>query len=229
MELMMENVIKVSEIKTTSTKELAMLYRVNNKIPLADVLGDEGNHKIPASTAIFNMSSARDCSSLKLGLCKAQKQNAKCYAFKAEVMYPQVLPFRIRQGKFWDKVTAEDFAFQFLMLNVTKKSSFLRLRFNESGDFKSQACVDKAEKIARILKRSGIKTYCYTSRNDLNFTQCRDLVVTGSGFMKKGISSQFSIVKDLKDRPAKFGICPMNCRVCNRCSTKGLKTVVRSH
>jgi hypothetical protein len=222
-----KNAIKVSEIKLL--KSLSFLYRANNEMPLEKLLGG-GNMKLPNTTAIFNMETATSCSSKKLGICKASIQGANCYALKAEKLYINVLPFRMRQAKLWKSITAEDFAFQFLMSNATKAKPFKMLRFNESGDFTNQASVDKAEKIARILKRSGIKTYCYTSRSDLSFKNVRDLIITGSNFKKDGIKNIFKIVKDVKkDRPSGYGVCPMNCRICSRCSNSNTKTVVKSH
>jgi hypothetical protein len=60
-----------------------------------------GNHKLPKSTAIFNMASATDCPSLKLGLCSAVDENGKlfCYAKKSEAGYrPDVLPYRRKKS-----------------------------------------------------------------------------------------------------------------------------------
>ena len=221
--------IKVSEIRSTSAKELATLFRANNRLPLESLLGRDGNHKIPKSTAIYNMTSALHCPSKKLGICKAESQGARCYARKAEVMYPQVLPYRMRQAKLWKSITAEDFAFQFLMINSMKKQKFSMCRFNESGDFASQECVDKAEKIARILKRSGIKTYCYTSRDDLSYKNINALIISGSNFKKEGIKNIFKVVKDVKIRPKGYGVCAMNCRICSRCSDVPRMTVVKNH
>ena len=57
-----------------------------------------GNKKIGNDTLIFNMGSATDCPSKKLGLCR---HCDKCYALKAERQYPQVRPFRDRQADYW--------------------------------------------------------------------------------------------------------------------------------
>jgi len=197
--------------------------------PLYDLIAKRGNKKLPSSTAIFNMHPAHNCIAKKLGLCKAAEQGAKCYAFKAEYLYPNVLPYRKRQEKFWKKISAEKFANQFMAINAVKRKKFTMLRLSESGDFFDQTSVDKAEEIAKRLNTSNIKMYTYTSRSDLNFSKCENLIVVGSGFMKKGLAGQFNIVKNLKNRPKGFGICPMNCRKCNRCSTRGMKTIVKAH
>jgi len=202
-----------------------------NQVRLRNVLGDEGNIKIPRTTAIFNMSSAHDCPSRKLGLCKACVNGKSiCYAIKSEVASrPNVLPYRRRQEAYWKSINAEQFCVEFLAISITKPKPFTALRFNEAGDFHSQACVQKAEKIARILKPYGVICYTYTSRDDLNYKGIRDLVISGSNFQKDGISNIFLIIDEKKNKPKGYGICPMNCRICNRCQKKGLKTVVLKH
>jgi hypothetical protein len=209
---------------------ISLFYKGAKDIPLYSVLGREGNHKLPCSTAIFSMSSAQNCPAKKLGLCAAKKQGANCYARKAEYLYPYALPYRQRQEKFWKKTSAEDFARQFIMVNTFKKNKFTALRMNESGDFWGQSCVDKAEKIARILKRHGnIITYCYTSRSDLDFSNVKSLRISGSNFKKDGITNIFKIIKTKKDRPRGYGMCKMDCPKCLRCQRYGLKTCVIKH
>lgn len=221
----------VSEVEKIRHYAALLHYHVwKGAIPLDKVLRNKGNHKIPSSTAIFNMGSATDCPSMKLGLCSAAKAGVKCYAKKSEVASrPNVLPARRRQEKFWKEITAEEFAAQFLTINATKAKPFTALRFNEAGDFWTQECVDKAEKIARILKKHGVVTYCYTSRSDLDYHRVRALKISGSGFKKKGIVNVFQIVDSIKDKPKGYGNCPMSCKVCSRCQKAGIKTVVLKH
>jgi hypothetical protein len=190
-----------------------------------------GNTKLPSTTAIFNLSSAHDCPSLKLGLCKAYVDGKHvCYAKKAEYDYhPEVLPYRRKQEKFWLNITSNEFISQFLLINALKRLPFTALRFNEAGDFHSQECVDKAENIATVLKRYGVTTYGYTSRSDLDFSKAKNLIISGSSFMKEGIKNEFKIVKSKKDKPKGFGVCAGDCKVCTRCLVRGLKTVVILH
>lgn len=205
--------MKKAELKDISK----LIFKNNTYNPISSVINDKGNIKIPKTTAIFNMSSATNCPSLKLGLCKAVKQGAKCYAIKPEVMYPDVLPYRNKQEQYWKDVTAEQFVYQFLFFNSSKKTPFNALRFNEAGDFHSQSCVNKAEQIARLLKKHGIKSYCYTSRSDLDFSNVRDLVIHGSGFTKKGIKGIFKIIKNEKEKIKGFSLCKMSCKSCTMC------------
>jgi len=192
-----------------------------------------GNHKLPSTTAIFNMSSATDCPSLKFGLCSAVDENGKlfCYAVKAERGYrPDVLPYRRRQEKFWKSISAEKFAEQFIAINARKRKKFTALRLNEAGDFHSQECIDKAEKIATILKPTGVKVYGYTARKDLSYKKIDNLVVNGSGWQKDNITNDFKIVnKDGTGLPKGYKLCPMDCSICIRCLVKGSMTGVRKH
>ena len=190
-----------------------------------------GNYKLPKTMAIFNMGSATDCPSKRLGLCQAIVDGKNvCYAKKSEnSSRPSVLPYRRKQEKYWKDTSATDFVAEFVLMNTLKSKPFNALRLNESGDFWSQECVDKAEKIARMLKGFGVKVYCYTARSDLDFSKCRDLIVSGSGFKKKGISNIFTMVETKEDRPKGYGICVGDCKICKRCMIKGRKTVVLKH
>lgn len=222
-------------MSSPSLKSFAKLFTHGqgvNHFELNSLLAS-GNLKVPKTTAIFNMGPASYCPAMALGLCKAYSPQGKhvCYALKAERgHHPDVLPYRVKQLKFWKKCTAEEFASQFLIINSLKEKPYNALRFNESGDFHTQKCIEKAEKIACILARYGIKTYCYTHRSDLDYTNTRHLIVTGSNFMKEGIKNIFKIVENVKtDRPKGYMVCPGDCRICNKCMIRGNKIVVKRH
>lgn len=201
----------------------------NNSCELAPLLS-AGNIKIPSTTAIFNMSPAHTCPSKKLGLCSAKKQGVKCYAIKAEYSYhPDVLPYRQKQEAFWHKTDAKTFVSQFLLLNALKKRQFQNIRFNESGDFHTQDCVNKAEEIAMHLRRFGIRCYCYTSRSDLNFSKCRHLIVSGSNFTKRGISNSVRIVGNFKERRKGESVCKASCKICRYCLMRNMKIIIKRH
>ena len=206
-------------------------WRTGPDRSLRSVLRTEGNLKIPATTAIFNMSSATDCPSRKLGICKAVVNGKSvCYAKRAECsMRPGVLPFRRKQQLYWKRVEPEQFCAELLAISLAKLKPFTALRFNEAGDFHTQSCVDKAEKIARILKIYGIIAYAYSSRDDLDYSKIRALKISGSGFKKPGIVNIFTMIPNIESKPKGFGICCGNCRVCNRCQRAGLKTAIVKH
>ena len=165
-----------------------------------------GNLKIGKDTLIFNMNPARYCPSDKLGLCK---HSDICYAKKAEKMYKQVLPYRIRQSKYWNNCTAEKFVSDLVNVINSKKTKIKYLRVSKSGDFNSQSDVNKLSDISDLLKGI-IKVYTYTARKDLNFDNISDnLTVNGSGFM---VSNQFEVTTNKSTVN-----CPANCRICNKC------------
>jgi hypothetical protein len=185
-----------------------------------------GNHKLPASTAIFNLGAAMDCPSLKLGLCQVAGR-CKCYALRDEERFP-VGPrqYRRRQLKVWDKLSAEEFADQFLAVVKKRVNPTTAFRINESGDFRHQADVDKMSRIADLLKPHGIKVYGYTARRDLDFSKVsRNLILNGSGFRVRG---EFKFIPRKSDRPKGYGLCVGDCTVCDRC-LKGLRTCVVAH
>jgi len=223
----------IVQCKDVPLRSWAKMFTVGigrSKMPLSSLIS-EGNIKIPSSTAIFNMTSAKNCPSLKLGLCQAYCNGKHiCYAKKAEREYRKnVLPYRMRQEEYWKNVTPNEFVVDFVLLNSLKVKPFSAIRLNEAGDFVSQKCVDKAEKIASMLHRFGIRCYCYTSRSDLNFSKCRYLVISGSNFKKDGVSNIFKIIGNKKELPKGYGICRGDCSVCKRCLLRNMKTCVIKH
>ena len=115
-----------------------------NEMPLA-----LGNKKLPKTTAIFCMTGAYNgtCPSDKLGLCLNSKF---CYAKRMEERWHhKLIPFRERQTKYWDSVTADQFVEDLLEANTHRKVHKINaLRISESGDFRNQADFDKVNEIA---------------------------------------------------------------------------------
>lgn len=189
-----------------------------------------GNSKLPAKTAIFNMTSATDCPSKILGLCKIADI---CYAIIPEKMYPKTCkPYRDRQAAYWSDNTAEDFVLDF-MLSVKRKRPENRpntLRFSEAGDYRTQADVGKMERIAELLSDQGITCYVYTARSDLDFSKVRYLVMNFSGFEAEteGNYGTYEAIENVADRSDNYGVCPCDCTICRRCVI-GRNSVVPMH
>jgi hypothetical protein len=193
-----------------------------------------GNSKIGNNTLIFNMGSALNCPSKALGLCKVLNERGECccYAGKAERLYPQVLPYREKQHSYWSECTAEQFVADFDA--QLDKSNALRtrvrfFRFNEAGDFHSQAEVIKAEQIAQALRERGIVCYTYTARADLDFTGCKALLVKGSSH--EGGNNGMTIARKrgaaLEQAKAEgFVECPGSCKTCNLCKRSNRVNIV---
>ena len=175
-----------------------------------------GNLKLPRSTAIFNITSSKDCPSAKLGLCNIA---SICYAKKAERLYPKVLPFRRRQTEFWDSCTEEEF--------INRLEDPKLLRFSESGDFRHQRDVIKVSGIAERLKKRFTRVYVYTARKDLNFDNVSDnLTIVGNEFMVHNafvVVNKYHLDEEVQKALAdgkKVWVCPMNCRICNQCTKR---------
>jgi len=187
-----------------------------------------GNDKLPSSTAIFNMGPAKTCPSRKLGLCQAYVDGkCVCYARGPEMRFPKtVLPHRQRQGRYWLSTTADNFLRRF---DKARRRTTTALRFNESGDFWGQGCVDKAETIARELAKDGITTYLYSARSDLSYRKVRNLVVnTSGGWKKSGTRGKFIMIPKGQSAPMGAVFCPGSCKSCTRCQ-HGLTTYAAQH
>ncbi len=169
-----------------------------------------GNKKQDLSTAIFNMTPARNCPSDQLGLCKISKH---CYAKYPENRFPGVRGHRTHQAKFWDMCTTDLFGYELM------KYEFEKVRFSESGDFRHQGDVEKVKAIALLLDKP---VWTYTARRDLNFENLpENLTVSGSGFM---LDNQFNAVKDPEDYSDGV-ICIQDCKRCDYCSEKAHRQI----
>lgn len=175
-----------------------------------------GNSKLGKDTLVFNMTSATDCSSKKLGLCKCVD---KCYAMKAERQYHHVvLPFRRWQETFWTETSCSELI-ELFRSHLTRryKVPVRYVRFSEAGDFRSQEDVMKLFIIAAAVPE--LTFYGYTARSDLDFSDAPlNVVVNGSGFM---IHNKFTAVAETQSEDVCGGDCPN----CNLCKVRGGKDV----
>ncbi len=188
-----------------------------------------GNSKIGKDTLIFNMQSATDCSSKKKGLCKLCN---KCYAMKAERMYPQVLPFRRKQAQYWENTDIADMIKDFDKTLSRMRNKPKYFRFNESGDFTTCYDIQSIEFIASCFP--DIQFYIYTHRTDLikkYYIKRKKAVVSNlciniSNTKVNGFN-QFLAVDKYSEKNAK---CPGDCRQCNLCKTnKNITIEVLKH
>ena len=164
-----------------------------------------GNKKLGRDTAIINFTSATDCPSKRLGLCR---HCDICYAMKAERQYPAVLPYRRRQALQWQRESLGS-----IKAGIVKHSKVKYIRFSEAGDFKDQNDVNKLAALARIMP--DYTFYGYTARQDLSFKNVPDnVVIQGSGFR---VHNTFNVI--FKPVPSSI-TCPGNCRDCNLCKVR---------
>jgi hypothetical protein len=184
----------------------------------------KGNKKLPATTYILNCGSASDCPSDKLGLCEVSKE---CYAKKAEIQYPDVLPFRKRQRNVFTRISGENIASELLKSSKRSRSNkMVHFRFSEAGDFRNQKDVEKMATICRILSENGVKCYGYTARTDLDLTGLLNWssvnVSNDLNQWKDKGANRFLAVKEYSKKNLR---CVGSCKVCDICSRFKGKTV----
>jgi hypothetical protein len=186
----------------------------------------QGNNKLPKDILIFNMSSATDCPSKALGLCKVCDS---CYAMPPEKIHPDCKPYRDRQEQYWLNTSAKDIAEQLSSMLKRKRKMPTKFRFNESGDFHSQACVDKLDYISKQLKQDfNIVTFGYTARADLVFEHV-SFLVKGSG-NDSGNNGDTIVIDKPEDCPEGYYLCPGSCFKCSVCaSNKKIKVAFVNH
>lgn len=209
---------------------MQILIKENKKV--LNIKYSEGNKKIGKDTIIINISSAMDCIAGKKGLCPLFN-NKKCYAMKAERLYPQVLPYRRQQNNIWNALSSNEIADQIINKNNKKRKKWKYLRLNESGDFQDQVDVWKLSIIADKLKNEGIKVYTYTHRKDLDYTNLSDNLTINSSWKDKKIHNRFislksnvinRIMKSKKDK--KIIHCIADCSKCNACKSRNNLTIL---
>lgn len=188
-----------------------------------------GNLKLGKDTIIFNITSAMECPSAKLGLC--QVPAGKCYALKAERMYPSARGHRAFQTQYWDSHTPEEIAEDIRKIISRKRKVKIKyFRLSESGDFRDQADVEKFFKIASLVPE--IKFYAYTARKDLDFSNAPDnCTINGTEFMAH---NKIHIVpkkefEKMKEEKKPF-LCKKDCRICALCKSKrGIEIIFPLH
>lgn len=181
------------------------------------------NKKVGSDTAIMNITPAINCPARALGLCQLGENCNRCYALKAERIYPTARRHREQQTVIWDNNNVLEFGFMLKELMKKEhrdkydkeKRKLKYVRFSEAGDFRTQADVEKLFALAEMMENK-LMFYGYTARRDLNFSKAPDnVVINGSGFM---VHNQFKIVNKIPAN-VKFK-CNGNCRTCNLCKER---------
>lgn len=192
-----------------------------------------GNHKMPMSHVILNITSATDCPSDKLGYCHCSIQ---CYAKLEEIRWKTVRNNRQIIQQFFRDCTYEqlrDLVFGYINL-YQLEYPITHLRVNECGDFPNQKWVQWIDELAKELSGSGIVIYCWTARKDLDFSNV-SFIVNASNVGVKHSSRLFLATKQEVFDRLEVGKhehkCPGNCRICNVCRSKNdiTKVYCRMH
>ena len=173
-----------------------------------------GNTKTGKGIAIFNLPAITTCIGCT-GLCAS-----KCYARKAERMYPKVLPAREANK---EQADSDDFINNMIeaVTKASKKKGFTGLfRIHESGDFYNQKYLEAWKEIASNFPQ--IKFLAFTKSHQLDFGKIpQNLNVVYSLFpdtskvlenMPKAIA-----VKKVEKLEKNEYLCPGSCAECNLC------------
>ena len=172
-----------------------------------------GNKKIHNNTMILNCSSYKNCSSRLLGLCPIAD---KCYARKAEYLYPKPLQYRNRQEKYILNTPINQIIIDFhdTLRIGSRKEKIKYLRLNEVGDFQNIPIINKLNNLAYMLKKEySIITYTYTHRRDLKkeLEKAKYINIIGSGFkVNNNIAKVFDYKPNYTNIPKNYHIC--DCR-----------------
>lgn len=176
-----------------------------------------GSDKTGDDTLLLNMGSATLCPAR--AQCHVLLDGRKCYPAQVERLHPEVKMFRDRQAAYWLATSEEDIVADILSKIAGRNPPTRFLRFNESGDFASQSCVEKLSFIAAMLRDQGIVTYGFTARDDLDFSAAAFLV-KGSGH-DRGNNGRSVVIGPGDPVPEGLVLCPENCRACNICMSAG--------
>lgn len=178
-----------------------------------------GNHKLPKTTAIFNLPRLKTCPGAT-ELCKKF-----CYAGKAEKIYPQVPAYRERKyqlslsSSFVNEISSE-------LEHLGPKIDAIRI--HESGDFYDQEYLNKWVEIAN--KFSGLKFYAYTKSYFLDFSsKPSNMIVrlsldgTSNSIAQSAVALFDGVawMNGSKDKEKEYFTCPGSCKTCTYCLEKG--------
>jgi hypothetical protein len=182
------------------------------------MLVSRGNSKLHTDTLIFNITSATNCPSKRLGLCQIPDN---CYALRPEKRWKETLPYRERQTKDWDSKSAFELASE-LAYEISRhfKPKIKYVRFSEAGDFRDQQDIEKLKQIAKLLP--SVIFYGYTARSDLNYNdRPNNLIINGSGFM---LDNSFTVIPK-QDKDKHPIVCSSDCENCMLCKEKEYKDI----
>ena len=186
-----------------------------------------GNKKLPASTMIFNLTTAKNCPSK---LCKVAKY---CYAKKGENRYIDVFLRNLRNKIMLENISLKDFLKLLELYIEYAPMKIKNIRLSEEGDFMSLKYVKIANDIAGHIKaKYGITTTIYTAK-PYDFAPFENLIVNASIPQIKNPTRYFFAKgeKDLKelgvnlngkgiqynDKVGHYFVCPCDCRLCGFC------------
>ena len=121
----------------------------------------KGNKKLPTTTAIFNLPSQITCPNA------TEECKKWCYAKKAERMYPNVLPFRMKNLELTKDTEAR--LINDVNEELKKSQKVTHVRIHESGDYYNQQYLNKWFVIA--VCNPNLTFYSYTKMWNLDYSR----------------------------------------------------------
>ena len=186
-----------------------------------------GNKKLPASTMIFNLTTAKNCPSK---LCKVAEF---CYAKKGENRFIEVFLRNLRNKLMLENISLKDFLKLLELYIEYAPMKVKNIRLSEEGDFMSLKYVKIANDIAGHIKaKYGITTTIYTAK-PYDFAPFKNLIVNASIPQIKNPTRYFFAKKEdelkklgvnlkgkgiqYNDKVGHYFVCPCECRLCGFC------------
>lgn len=178
----------------------------------------KGNRKLPKNYWIINTGSGTDCVGDLKGLCDygAKNGDGSCYCLKAEKQYPKCLKCRRRNEKAFDYIVENhlevELIYGILLAQKQARNKMIVLRFNESGEIKTDRHLDLMDVVAKVLMLIGVRSMVYTHRHDFYeyMKNIKHLVINGSDFM---VHNEFRRVEKFSGKHLK---CCGDCGICEK-------------
>lgn len=134
-----------------------------------------GNTKLPPSTLVVNITDALNCPT------KSCPMRGICFGVKGEERWGDYQLKNLRNNNAFHTLSPKDIIKWIESYIEHAPIRITQIRISEVGDFESQEQIDFADRMAgRFEDKYGIKTTCYTHRDDLDFSKCKHLVVNMS-------------------------------------------------
>ena len=174
-----------------------------------------GNKKLPKETLIVNITSAQNCPSDKLGFCKHSKI---CYAKKCERIYKNYLEKNLLIESYMYLWYSSDIIDLLCAYIDNAPVKIKNIRLNEAGDFPNQSSVIEWSNIAEYINNKyGISTYCYTCREDLDFSNVKFIVNASTQNIKADRYFLCVNKEDFEKLPKNSITCKGDCNLCKLC------------
>lgn len=220
-----KNVQKAVSKSKLSGIENTQLGEIDNSI--RGKVFSYGNKKLPASTMIFNLTTAKNCPSK---LCKVAEH---CYAKKGENRFIEVFLRNLRNKIMLENISLKDFMKLLELYIEYAPMKIKNIRLSEEGDFMGIKQVKIANDIAGHIKaKYGITTTIYTAK-PYDFGQFKNLIVNASLPQIKNPTRYFFAKEEKKlkelgvnlkgkgiqynDKVGHYFVCPCECRLCGFC------------